>query len=73
MVIQGTEIMGGHMNWSKEIGRYIERSGETHEEPKQRSQVITITVQNRGHHRVKAVVLLQVKINNLNQCCCIGN
>ena len=58
------------MNWSKEIGLYIERSGETHEEPKQRSQVM---VQNRGYHRVKAVVLLQVKINNLNQCCCIGN
>ena len=41
MVIQGTEIIMGHMSWSQEIGLYIERSGETHEEPKQRRQIIT--------------------------------
>ena len=30
-------------------------------------------VQNKGQHRVKAVVLFQVKYNDLNQCCYTGN
>lgn len=30
-------------------------------------------VQYKGQHRVKAVVLFQVKYNDLNQCCYTGN
>lgn len=65
--------MKGHVNQSKEIGLYLEKSGKTHRETKQRSQIITIVVQNKGQHRVKAVVLFQVKYNDLNQCCYTGN
>lgn len=46
----------------KEIGLYLEESEKTHTEPKQRSQIITIVVQNRGHHRIEVLFYFKENI-----------